>query len=399
MGYDYPVGYMLLADAGLVACVVAAVVERAVIGPTGTQWAVLALAVALATTPLLLSLMQDHSRLWMHCFMAFEIAAVAVFWTVPARLDLAPLLLVMCATMIASIASPKLLVVDAAAATVAIVVGAAFGRVQQELLLVLMLWFGGLVGALLRMQLQLLHREREARDAEAALDRAAIAREVHDVVAHSLSIVLLNVTGARRALQSPDGEVSREDVDDAVAALEDAERQGRAAMSDVRRTISLLRTDGPAPDAAQPGFADVPELIESFRRAGTSVRVRLESPGVAATAAAELAVYRIVQESLSNATRHAPGAAVDIDIRATADGVRVIVANPAPAARHGSAGGGLGVAGMRSRAEHLGGALTAGVVRGRWIVDADLPLAGESGPSTTDSDVAAAAPGVRGLDG
>ncbi|WP_018177249.1 sensor histidine kinase [Jongsikchunia kroppenstedtii] len=370
MGFDYPVAYLMLADAALVAATAAAVAERVYLGLHGVQWLLVILAGAVAISPLLISCIKT-TRPWPHMLMVMALISVGIFWTMPSRQDLAPLILVVAGSMLAAILPPRRVVLDLLAATVMVEIGLAFDRVQQDVLIVTMIWFAGVVCALLRAQVLLLQNERQAHAAEVTLDRAAIAREVHDVVAHSLSIVLLNVTGARRALQ--DG-----DTEDALAALTDAEQQGRGAMSDIRRTIDLLRTDSD-PGGPQPGLADLPALIETFRKAGTPIRFSvtdgmsdIDCTTADLTQATELAIYRIVQESLSNAARHASGAPVEATVQLTAATVRIVMRNPVGPGWHRSTGG-LGVNGMRSRAEHLGGTLETSMTDDSWTVRAELP--------------------------
>lgn len=370
MGFDYPVGYLMLADGALVAATAAAVGERVYAGLHGVQWLLVVLAGAVAVSPLLISCVKT-TRPWPHMLMVMALTSVGIFWTMPSSQDLAPLILVVAGSMLAAILPPRQVVLDLVAATVMVEIGWALDRVQQDLLLVTMIWFAGVVCALLRAQVLLLQNERQARAAEATLDRAAIAREVHDVVAHSLSIVLLNVTGARRALQ--DG-----DTEDALAALTDAEQQGRGAMSDIRRTIDLLRTDSD-PSGPQPGLADLPALVDTFRKAGTPIRFAvtdgerdIDCAAADLTQATELAVYRIVQESLSNAARHASGAPVEATVELTPTTTRIVMRNPVGLGWRRTTGG-LGVNGMRSRAEHLGGTLDATMADGVWTVRADLP--------------------------
>jgi len=372
MGFDYPVGYLMLADGALIAATAAAAGERIYLGLHGVQWLVVALAAATAVAPLLISCIKT-TRPWPHTLMVLSLVSVGIFWTLPSRQDLAPLILVVAGSMLAAILPPRRVVLDLLAATVMVEIGWALDRVQQDVLLVTMIWFAGVVCALLRAQVLLLQKERQARASEATLDRAAIAREVHDVVAHSLSIVLLNVTGARRALQ--DG-----DTEDALAALTDAEQQGRGAMSDIRRTIDLLRTD-PDPGSPQPGLADLPALIDTFRKAGTPIHFSftdgesdIDCTTADLTQATELAIYRIVQESLSNAARHASGAPVEATVQLTSATTRIVMRNPISPGWHRSPGG-LGVNGMRARAEHLGGTLDATATDGGWTVRAELPSA------------------------
>ena len=161
---------------------------------------------------------------------------------------------------------------------------------------------GWLLGYLMRTQRLLLAEQIEAQEmlAEhaAADERRRIAREVHDVIAHSLSVTLLHVTGARRALQQD------RDVDDAVEALEQAERLGRQAMADIRRTVGLLDR-GPTKTTPEPGIDDIGVLVDDFARAGLDVTLRIDGATQRVSAAVGLALYRITQESLANIAKHA----------------------------------------------------------------------------------------------
>lgn len=381
-GVHYPIAYAAIADAAMVACLVAIPIEAAVAGVSGWSWVLVAAGILPAAAPMVLLAALPRTP-WLHGLMVWQIAAVVVLWILPVHLVLPPLLLVLAGTMLGAVVPPRSLVWDLLAATVVILIGTHLDRLAPNQLYITMLWFGAVVAALLRAQMRLTRQEQQARVTEAALERASIAREVHDVVAHSLSVVLLNVTGARRALA--DG-----DTEDASAALGDAEHAGRAAMADIRRTIALLRTDTPGPKAPQPGLADIEELIASLRRAGTTITV--DGPGAlpSVTAAGGLAAYRIVQESLSNAIRHAPGAPIAMRIATDADRagtavvdragtagntvVHIEITNPLPPGQR-RIGEGLGIAGMRARAEQLGGSVIAGTDQeGHWRVSARLPV-------------------------
>lgn len=212
-----------------------------------------------------------------------------------------------------------------------------------------------------------LRREREAVTEE----RRKIAREVHDLVGHGLGAALLNITAARMA-------VRRGDHDAVTTALEEAERAGRQSVRDVHRGLVLLR--GPAsPDGtvepAPPTAEDLPALVDHWRATGLSVVLTVRGEPGGLDPAVGLAVYRIVQEALSNTARHAHGenatATVDIGERA----VRITVEDSGgrPARAHGD---GLGLIGMRERATALGGTLDAGPGPDGWTVRATLPVTG-----------------------
>jgi signal transduction histidine kinase len=209
----------------------------------------------------------------------------------------------------------------------------------------------------------------EAREAlalqEAAEERRRVARDVHDVVAHTLAVTMLHITGARMA-------VKRNELDAAVAALEEAERQGRASLADIRRIVRLLRADDVSGlDAAQPGLADVNDLVTRYRMAGLEVDFSMQVDGVRAAPSAELALFRVLQEALTNAARHGQGAAT-VALIAKDDDVLLEVSNPAgQVAERKSRGSGL--TGMQERIAAAGGSFEAGFREGRWTVRAIVP--------------------------
>ncbi len=206
-------------------------------------------------------------------------------------------------------------------------------------------------------------------------ERARIARELHDVVAHHLSVVVVRADSAPHRLHDlPDN--AREEF---AGIAEDA----RSSLTEMRRVLRLLREE-PARTAGelgpQPGIEEVGELVASTRRAGADVRVEGELP-TGLDPAVELTAYRVVQEAVSNAVRHAAGAVVRVAIRRVGDELVVTVANgPARAgSRSGAApGSGQGLIGMRERVALLDGALrTTPTADGGFLVEAVLPLSGE----------------------
>ena len=211
------------------------------------------------------------------------------------------------------------------------------------------------------IQLRAAQEELAARSR--AEERARIAAEVHDVIGHALTVSLLHISSARLALDEDPGEARR--------ALSEAERLTRDSLEEVRATIGLMRTDRPEDRMPLPGADDLPALVESFRRAGSDVQLLVDDHLGALGATRGLAAYRIVQEALTNATRHAPGQPVVVRVIPTEGGTTVTVRNngrPNPAPTPGS-----GLRGMRERAESLGGHLTAGPTDNGWLVNAVLP--------------------------
>lgn len=214
-----------------------------------------------------------------------------------------------------------------------------------------------------------LAREAEQRAELAASDeRARIAREMHDVVAHGLSVIIVQADGGRYA--------AAKDPDAAAGALETVAATGREALAEMRRLLGLLRTEasGVRP---QPAIADLPWLLEQAAADGLPLTVELPDPLPALTDSLGLVVYRVAQESLTNVRRHA-GAVDDVRVAVSvgADSLMVeVVDDGRGAAVTGSpTGGGLGLVGMRERVLAVGGSLDAGPrPGGGFAVRARLP--------------------------
>ncbi|MCH1867939.1 sensor histidine kinase [Nocardioides sp. CFH 31398] len=233
-------------------------------------------------------------------------------------------------------------------------------------------WTGGIVLTVvacvaIERQRSLVLRLEEAQAGlaarSAAEERTRIAREMHDVMGHALTVSLLHITSARLALD--------EDPRAAAEALAEAERLSRRSLEEVRAAVGVLR-DGSQPSAPLPGASSLPDLVTSVRRTGTDVDLRVTGDLSALSEVAGLAVYRVVQEALTNVVRHAPDARTRVSVVVT-DAVRVRVDSAAPpraGARHGA-----GTAGMAERVSALGGTLTAGPGGPGWRVEATWPLA------------------------
>jgi signal transduction histidine kinase len=233
-------------------------------------------------------------------------------------------------------------------------------------------WFAGIAfttaltifGRRLRLAMvQLRAAQDELAERSRAEERNRIAAEVHDVIGHALTVSLLHISGARLALD--------EDPQEARRSLLEAERLTRDSLEEVRAAVGLMRTDSPDRRAPLPGADDLPELVESFRRAGSDVDLVVDEHLGALGATRGLAAYRIVQEALTNATRHAPGQPVVVQVGPNRDGTTVTVHNDGPPVPAPTPGAGL--VGMRERAASLGGHLTAGPTDSGWLVEAVLP--------------------------
>jgi signal transduction histidine kinase len=205
-------------------------------------------------------------------------------------------------------------------------------------------------------------------------ERTRIAREMHDVVAHHMSLIAVQAETAPYRLDDLNERTKEE-----FAALSSAARE---ALNDVRRLLGVLRSDGPAERSPQPKLGDVATLVEASRRAGVNIDLSMPTDdGAAISHAVGLCAYRIVQEALANAGRHAPGAWVQVAVERDPEVLRLDIVNGPPTtdASHSEDSGrlGQGIAGMRERVALLGGSLSAEPnILGGFAVSAVLPLAG-----------------------
>ncbi len=240
---------------------------------------------------------------------------------------------------------------------------------------------GFAIGYMLLWQMRALAAERAAREGEHAratlAERERIAREIHDLVAHSLSVTLLQITGARHALRDLESAEAAPVVAEIDDALSDAERVGRQAMADIRQTVSTL-ADGPAATQALPGGTEIADLVAQMERAGLQVDfVQTGDPALLAKATG-LGLYRIAQESLANIAKHAPTSTARVHFSVTSKQARLVVRNALPAGTP-TDGRGSGLAGMSARAEQLGATLAAAQTDGEWLVDLKVPLRERNG--------------------
>lgn len=233
-------------------------------------------------------------------------------------------------------------------------------------------WMAGttlsaLAGLLVRHEVDLVGQLRAAQAGLAertrAEERYRIARELHDVIAHTLTVLTLHITSARLAVEH--------DPDDAARALAEAERLGRESLTDVRMTVGMLRQpDDAGGTTPLPGAGDLTVLVERFRSAGAEMSLTIDGDASALPATTGLAVYRILQEALTNAVKHAPGAPTAVRM-GVADGTATLAVDTAGEPGTGT---GLGLVSMRERAESVGGSCRAGPGGRGWLVEAALPL-------------------------
>lgn len=330
--------------------------------------------VLIAVTPMVLffvtGIKYSPGVLWASSSAATAILLFATSTPIPG--DFAPLLQVLMIGSVGSLATLFGGLLATASAAGVLLAASAMHRLDDVGLYLSFVAMGWLVGYLMRRQQLLMIKQNEAQAAlaqhAAADERRRIAREVHDVIAHSLSVTLLHLTAARRGLQED------RDVDEAVEALEGAERLGRQAMADIRRTVGLL--DGaPMKIAPESGIDDIGRLVDDFSRAGLNVSMRTDGSTERVSAAVGLALYRITQESLANIAKHAPNSKSIVVLVISRSNVKLIIVNELPlavSADHGPQG--RGMEGMRQRVELLGGVIDIGPVDRQWSVCAEIPL-------------------------
>ena len=213
-----------------------------------------------------------------------------------------------------------------------------------------------------------LERERAALAARAvAAERSRIARELHDVIAHSLSVIVVQAAAERRVLGP--GRDSTEET------LESIEQAGRQAMTELRRLLGLLRkSDGELSLAPQPGLGELGDLVAEVREAGVEVDVRTDGDLAVLPRGLDLTAYRIVQECLTNVLKHAGARRVEISLRCPGRCLDIEVADDGTSAGAPSPGG-FGLVGMRERVSVYGGTVQAGYREGGGFrVHARLPV-------------------------
>jgi signal transduction histidine kinase len=239
-------------------------------------------------------------------------------------------------------------------------------------LTILAFWLAGVLVRTRRQAVSLAARsaalQRQAEQAAAA-ERARIARELHDIVAHHLSVVVLHAAGARASGRA-DPEI-----------LAEIEASGRMALTETRRLFEVLRKpDDETGRAPQPGISQLPALAGSLRAAGLDVNLSIDGDHMSLSPALNVSTYRIVQEALTNVLKHAGPARAEVTVGCAGDAVTIKVTDdgqgtPVPEALTG----GHGLAGMRERAALFGGDLEAGPrPGGGFAVSARLPIGGPS---------------------
>jgi signal transduction histidine kinase len=212
-------------------------------------------------------------------------------------------------------------------------------------------------------------RESAARVAVAE-ERSRIARELHDIVAHAVSVMVLQVGAVRHKLPASLAEASD--------ALKGVERTGRTALAEMRHLLAAMRPDGDEAEfTPQPGLDELDSLVDQIGRAGLPVRLHVNGSPFPLPRAIELSAYRIVQEGLTNALKHARATRADVTVRYEPSGVQIEVRDDGDG---GSTSDGLGhgLVGVRERVKIYGGEMTAGTATGGgFVLSTRLPLNGD----------------------
>jgi len=211
-------------------------------------------------------------------------------------------------------------------------------------------------------------REREtAARIAVAEERARIARELHDIVAHAVSVMVLQVGAVRHNLPAELAE-DRE-------ALKDVEGAGRAALAEMRRLLGAMRREGDELDLTpQPGLGSLAPLLEEIRRAGLPVELRLDGEPFPLPEAIDLSAYRIVQEGLTNALRHAKATHAEVVVRYHPHEIQIDIEDDGRGTGAGD-GRGQGLVGVRERVKLYGGEMSAGTIDGRgFVLSTRLPV-------------------------
>jgi signal transduction histidine kinase len=264
----------------------------------------------------------------------------------------------------------------AVAAAVDYRTSAAFSDFFWTTLILTLAWFFGVAlgtrteqARELQVRVEAAERERAvAADRATAEERARIARELHDVVAHSVSVMVVQASGVRRLLK--DDQHRERD------ALLSVEQIGRQALTEMRRMLGVMRTgeEQPAALAPQPGLAHLERLIAQVEEAGLPVTLRVEGERPDLPPGVDLSAYRIVQEGLTNALKHAKGAHAEVVVRYVDGKVSLEIADDGVDSVNGNTDG-HGLVGMRERVAVYGGKLEAGPRDGGgFVLRAELPV-------------------------
>jgi signal transduction histidine kinase len=214
-------------------------------------------------------------------------------------------------------------------------------------------------------------REAAARVAVAE-ERGRIARELHDVVAHAVSVMVLQVGAVRHRMP----ETATEDRE----TLENVEQAGRSALAEMRRLLNAMRVEGDELELLpHPGLDDLGALADDVRAAGLAVNLEVHGDPIRLPPALDLSAYRILQEGLTNALKHAHASKADVEVHYDPGALRLCIHDDGPGGPTGNGGLGHGLVGIRERVKIYGGDMTAGASPGGgFLLQARLPMEGAS---------------------
>lgn len=240
-------------------------------------------------------------------------------------------------------------------------------------------WVLGLFGAavasgqVMRRQALRLAAERVAGEAEArAEERRRLARELHDVVAHGVVVMVVQAWAAQQLVHG--------DPEHASSLLDAVQSTGEQSAGELRRMLALLGGVGPGLDP-QPGLADLPDLIAQVQACGLPVELNARPLDEAVAPGLQVTAYRVVQEALTNALKHGPRFAVSVSVRSERGFLTLTIDDQANKAIWDRVGaGGHGLVGLQERVDLYGGTLQAGPKGSSWIVHASLPIPGNAPP-------------------
>jgi signal transduction histidine kinase len=305
--------------------------------------------------------------------------ATALLFYRPADGDAAVLFFIASAARVGAAVSSRISIPAGVSISVVPLVASRLGGSYTPVMAAIGAAFAWVAGSAIRAQSQTAAKLIEAQAAVAhhqiAAERQQLAREFHDLVGHTLSVTMLHMTAVRMSLE--DGESG-----EALESLDMAQRAGREAMREMRQTVMLLGSapsDGPPP--ALPHVRDLHELVAEYTAAGLEVKLDAEGDLTAIPGDVGLAAYRIAQESLTNAAKHAPGSVTRVQITNTAVELRLAVSNDidsSPPPISPLPGSGHGIAGMTQRARLAGGDCSSGPDGRHWRVEAFFPVGDRS---------------------
>jgi signal transduction histidine kinase len=372
---DYPLWIAALIDSSALVTAAVAVGQR-----WGDRTLLAVVLMLVALLPWLIEVWAQ-ARTWLAFVVLTGGSVLVLMLVVPVDYEFVPFLLVLMVGHVTAVSGLARGIVVLVAGEAVVVASGVWGEVPTPEVVI---WGAAVavgldIGFIMRTQqlrIEAQAREHETRQRQAVLEeRQRIARDVHDLVGHSLSVTMLHLTAARRDLE--EAAAGHASIEEAVEALTEAERVGRRAMSDIRSTVDLLGRDEPAPTAAPRGLADLPALVAEFQRAGLDVTFTSLGDVSDVPETTGLGLYRIVQESLANVAKHAPGSSASVRLDLAGDPGELAVTNSLPrGARRNAGGSGLG--GMAARAQQLGAGFTAGPQARSWVVHVELPRGDET---------------------